>query len=193
MYTHCACEGKQWEKITIPYDKRKYPNPLIHESEVELKDYDGKVRQIILKGNGHEKPAFLITNDLALPAESIVADYSCRWHIETGISEAVKFFHINSLSSPILLKVHFDMVMTMIADTLYWRLAQNLRGFENCEANTIFRNFVHGQGVVGVRNGDITVTFPKRAHNPILRAVDWQHLPTSIPWLDGAKLTLAFG
>jgi transposase len=184
---------EQWTKITIPHEKRKYPNPLIHESDVELKDYAGKARQIILKGNGHEKPAFLITNDFESPAEVIVADYSCRWHVETGISEAVKFFHINALSSPILLKVHFDMVMTMIADTLYWRLAQNLRGFEKCDANTVFRSFVHGQGVVDVRNGEIKVTYPKRAHNPILRGVAWKHLPESIPWLDDAKLTLAFG
>jgi hypothetical protein len=71
---------------------------------VELKDYDDKARQIILKGNGHEKPAFLITYDFDSPAEAIVADYSCRWHIETGISEAVKFFrplmhHSHSLSN----------------------------------------------------------------------------------------------
>jgi hypothetical protein len=182
-----------WTKITIPHEKRKYPNPLIHESEVELNNYDGKARQIILKGNGHDKPAFLITNDFVSPAELLIADYSCRWHVETGISEAVKFFHINALSSPILLKVHFDMVMTMIADTLYWRLAQNLRGFEKCDANTIFRSFVHGQGVVDVYGNEITVTYPKRAHNPILRAVDWHYLPRSIPWLNGAKLSLMFG
>jgi transposase len=187
-----ASKFEPWTKITISHEKRKYPNPLIYESDVELKDYDGKVRQIILKGNGHEKPAFLITNDFESPAEIIVADYSCRWHIETGISEAVKFFNINALSSPILLKVHFDMIMTMIADTLYWRLAQSLRGFEKCDANTIFRSFVQGQGVVAIRNSEITVTFPKRAHNPILRSVAWQHLPRSIPWLDDARLNLVF-
>jgi len=182
-----------WTKITIPHEKRKYPNPFVHESAVELKDYNGNARQIILKGNGHEKPAFLITNDFDSPAEVLVSDYSCRWHIETGISEAVKFFHINALSSPILLKVHFDMVMTMIADTLYWRLAQNLRGFEKCDANTIFRSFVHGQGVVGVKGNEITVAFPKRAHNPVLRNVPWQRLPMDVPWLEDAKLTLVFG
>ena len=182
-----------WTKITIPHDKRKYPNPFIYESNIELKDYDGRARQIILKGNGHEKPAFLITNDFDSPAEAIVSDYSCRWHIETGISEAVKFFHINTLSSPILLKVHFDMVMTMIADTLYWRLAQNLRGFEKCDANTIFHSFVHGRGIVGVCGNEVTVTYPKRAHNPILRNAPWQHLPLDMPWLDNAKLKLVFG
>jgi hypothetical protein len=84
------------------------------------------------------------------------------------------------------------MAMTMVADTLYWRLAQNPRGFEKCDANTIFRGFVHGKGIVGVRGDEITGTYPKRAHNPILRAVDWEHLPRSMPWLDGAKLSLAF-
>jgi len=183
---------KTWTKITIPHEKRKYPNPFIHESDEELKDYDGKVRQIILKGNGHEKPAFLITNDFETPAEILVSDYSCRWHVETGISEAVKFFNVNALSSPILLKVHFDMAMTLIADTLYWRLAQNLRGFEKCDANTIFRNFVHGRGVVAVSGNGIKVAYPKRAHNPILRAVDWRHLPSNMPWLGNAELTLEF-
>jgi hypothetical protein len=151
------------------------------------------VRQIILKGNGREKPAFLVTNDFESPAEHLVSSYACRWHIETGISEAVKFFHINALSSPILLKVHFDMAMTMIADTLYWRLAQNLRGFEKCDANKIFRNFIQGRGAVSVRGNEITVTYPKRAHNPVLRNVAWQHLPKNIPWLDGTKLNLVFG
>jgi len=188
-----AAKIESWTKITIPHDKRKYPNPFIYESYVELKDYDGMARQIILKGNGHEKPAFLITNDFERPAELIVSDYSCRWHVETGISEAVKFFHINALSSPILLKVHFDMVMTMIADTLYWRLAQNLRGFEKCDANTIFRSFVHGRGIVSVCGNEVTITYPKRAHNPILRSVPWRHLPLDMPWLDDAKLKLVFG
>ena len=55
------------------------------------------------------------------------------------------------------------MVMTMIADTLYRRLAQNLRGYEKCDANTIFRNFVHGKGVIDVHNNEIIVTYPKRA------------------------------
>ena len=183
---------ESWTKISIPHEKRKYPNPFIHESYEELLGYDGIIRQIILKGNGHEKPAFLITNDFKSPAEILVSKYSCRWHVETGISEAVKFFNVNALSSPILLKVHFDMVMTMVADTLYWRLAQNLRGFEKCDANTIFRNFIHGKGYIDIHNSDIIVTYPKRSHNPILRAVNWQQTYGTIPWLEDVKLSFVF-
>jgi hypothetical protein len=181
-----------WERITIPHDKRKFPNPFVHESRVTLRDYEGELRQVVVKGNGHEKPAFLITNDFDLPVELVVGNYARRWRVENGIAEAVKFFHLNALSSPILIKVHFDVVMTMIADTLYTRLAQHLRGFENCDAPKLYRDFVKGKGSVEVKNGEITVTFPKRAHNPVLRAVDWHRLPHVLPWLGGAKLVLRF-
>jgi hypothetical protein len=38
----------------------------------------------------------------------MVGNYARRWRVENGIAEAVKFFHLNALSSPILVKVHFD-------------------------------------------------------------------------------------
>jgi hypothetical protein len=181
-----------WEKIHIPHDKRQYPNPFVHQSVISLHDYDGQLRQIILRGNGHERPAFLITNDLETPAELIVSDYARRWRVENVISEAVKFFNLNALSSPILVKVHFDVLMTMIADTLYSMLAKKLRGFEQCDAQTIYRHFVRGKAAVHIQNGTLQVSYPRRAHNPILRGVPWQRLPQSLSWLGGLKLNLDF-
>ena len=183
---------KPWEKIHIPHDKRKYPDPLIHQSFTTLKDYEGQLRQIILRGNGREEPAFLITNDLTAPAERIVSDYARRWRVENVISEAVKFFNLNTLSSPILVKVHFDILMTMIADTLYSMLAQKLRGFEQCDAQKIFRHFIRGKADVDITSSEVQVIYPRRAHNPILRDVPWHRLPQTISWLDGAKLNLKF-
>ncbi len=58
----------------------------------------------------------MISNDFDAPGELLVGNYTRRWREENGISEAVKFFHLNALSSPILIKVPFDIVMTMIAD-----------------------------------------------------------------------------
>jgi len=112
--------------------------------------------------------------------------------VENVISEAVKFFNLNALSSPILVKVHFDVVMTMIADTLYNMLAQKLRGFQDCDAPKIYRHFVKGKANITVKNEKLTVTYPRRAHNPILRAVPWHRLPKSISWLDSVNLDLKF-
>jgi len=181
-----------WKRIHIPHDKRMYPNPLVHDSTIQLEGYAGGIRQVVVRGNGHEKPAFLITNDFQAPTELVVGNYSRRWRVENGIAEAVKFFHLNALSSPILVKVHFDVVLTMIADTLYSMLAKRLRGFEDCDAPKLFRHFVEGHGTVRVKDGAVTVIYPRRAHNPILRAADWPRLPQALPGVAGATLNLVF-
>ena len=181
-----------WQHIHLDNTKRKYPNPQVHESIIRLRGYDGELRQIIVRGNGREKPTFIITNDFDTPKELVVGNYGRRWRIENGISEAVKFFNLNSLSSPILVKIHFDVTMTMIADTLYSMLARKLRGFENCDAPKLYRHFVRGKGIVAVDGNEITVTYPRRAHNPILRSVPWHQMPKSLPGLLGVKLFLRF-
>ena len=183
---------KSWKRIHITHAKRKYPNPLVHESFVTLRDYEGDLRQVIVRGTGREKPTFLVSNDFDSTLELLVGNYARRWRVENVISEAVKFFNLNALSSPILVKVHFDVVMTMIADTLYNMLAQKLRGFQDCDAPKIFRHFVKGKANITVKNGELTVTYPRRAHNPLLRAVPWHRLPKSISWLDSINLNLKF-
>jgi len=195
-----------WQRIHIPHEKRKYPHPEVHESVITLRSYEGMVRQVIVRGNGHEKPAFLITNDFDTPVELLVGNYARRWRIENGIAEAVKFFHLNALCSPIpggcsnflsgyctpRVKIHFDVALTMIADTLYSMLASKLRGFECCDAPKLYRNFIRGKGDIVIEKDTVTVTYPRRAHNPILRQVPWEHLPQQLPGLEGAHLILRF-
>lgn len=183
---------EHWQRIHIPHDKRKYPNPLVHESQIELRGYEGQLRQLIMRGNGHEKPAFIITNDSEVPVELVVGNYARRWRVENGIAEAVKFFHLNSLSSPILIKIHFDVILTAIADTLYTMLAKKLRGFEDCDAPKLFRHFVRTRATINVKRKEVIVTYPRHAHNPILRGVAWDKLPCNIPGCDNAKLILNF-
>jgi hypothetical protein len=181
-----------WKRIHIPHKKRKFPNPLVHVSPISLEDYEGQLRQVIIRGNGREKPAFLVTNDFDTPLELLVGTYARRWRVENVIAEAVKFFHLNAISSPILLKVHFDIVLTMIADTLYTMLARRLRGFEDCDASKLFRHFVRGKASMAVSGKEVSVSFPRRAHNPILRAVEWESLPSFLLAPSGAKLNLHF-
>jgi len=183
---------QDWQHIHIPHAKRKFPNPLVNESNIQLRGYDGSLRQVIMRGNGHEKPAFLISNDFDARLESLVGDYARRWRVENGIAEAVKFFHLNAMSSPILTKVHFDVALTMVADTLYTMLARKLRGFEDCDAPKLYRHFVQGKGVVRVEGSKVTVSFPRRAHNPILRSVPWNNLPATMLPLSGCTLALRF-
>jgi hypothetical protein len=181
-----------WKRIHIPHAKRKYQNPQVYESMVELTDYSGNLRQVVMRGHGRHRPTFLISNDMHSSVERIVGDYARRWRVENVISEAVKFFNLNALSSPILTKVHFDVIMTMVADTLYSMLAEKLRGFEHCDAPRVYRHFVKGKGQVNLRSDRLVVTFPRRAHNPILRNAPWHRLPQKVSWLDGVNLELKF-
>jgi transposase len=187
-----VAELDPWRKIEIPHAKRKHRHPLVHDSGIELKGYEGKIRQVVMRNHGREKPAFLITNDFDMPVELVAGNYARRWRVENGIAEAVKFFHLNALSSPILTKVHFDVAMTMIADTLYSMLAQKLRGFEDCDAPKLYRHFIRGKATVVVRDSIVKVTYPRRSHNPILRRVPWKKLPMTVPGLGGCKLELRF-
>ena len=56
-----------WRRIHIPHDKRKYPNPQVHESVIELRDYEGEVRQVIVRGNGKKRDVPNI-NNLTVPS-----------------------------------------------------------------------------------------------------------------------------
>jgi hypothetical protein len=181
-----------WKRIHISHAKRKYPNPQVHESMIELRHYQGNLRQVVVRGNGREKPAFVITNDFQMPLEQLVGNYARRWRVENGIAEAVKFFHLNALSSPIAIKVHFDIALTMIADTLYTMLAKKLRGFEDCDAPKLYRHFVRGKGIVEVQGKNVNIIYPKRAHNPILRQVPWENLPSQLLCQDGSRVVLNF-
>ncbi|MDP6179269.1 MAG: transposase [Desulfatiglandales bacterium] len=88
---------------------------IVHEAMISLRNYTGTLRQVVIRNNGRETPAFLVTNDFDMPLELIVGNYACRWRVEDVIAEAGKFFHLNALSSPILVKVRVDVLMTMIA------------------------------------------------------------------------------
>ena len=58
-----------------------------------------------MTGNGKQKPAVMLTNDFDLSVESIVRKYSRRWLVEKGIAEQIDFFHLNRLSSSMVIKV----------------------------------------------------------------------------------------
>jgi hypothetical protein len=106
------------------------------------------------------------------------------------VSRHFTFFPLSAILSPIQIKVDFDMSLTLIADNLYRRLHQALRGFENCDALSPCPHIAQGKGDVSVRRSEITVTYPRAVHNPTLRSAAWDRIPHEAPWLDGTKLTL---
>ena len=48
------------------------------------------------------------------------------------------------------------------------------------------------KGTIIVKDRIVNVIYPRRAHNPILRAVPWNDLPSTLPGLSRTKLELNF-
>lgn len=183
---------EKWKKITIDSPKRKFKCPRIYDENVMLEGY-GTIRQIIMKDNGREEPAFFITNDFIRRAQTLVQLYSKRWNVENSIEEAISFFNLNALSSPILIKIHFDVLLTMIADTLYYHLAQSLKGFEKCNAEKIFRHFIDMPATIKITGQEINIRYPLRAHSPVLRSAGLDKWAPAISWLGERKLNFIWG
>ena len=129
----------KWQKAYLPIPKRKHKAFLVYETEVVLEKCKTKLRQIIIKNHGRAEPTFVITNNFELPIKEALIVYAKRWHIENKLAELVSFFNLNALSSPLMIRIHLDILWTVIADTIYHRLAQDLPRFERERANSIFR------------------------------------------------------
>ena len=91
-----------------------------------------------------------------------------------------------------MVRIHFDILWTIIADTLYHRLAQDLRRFENNLAPTIFKKFIDMPGRVIYDGNKFLVKIRKRAHTPVLLEVEKLQVPVKIPWLNGKLLEIVW-
>ena len=77
----------------------------VFDEEIYMKGYGDTIRQISITGHGKIKPAIIITNDFEQKVEKLVRKYTKRWIVEKAISEQIDFFHLNLVSSSMVIKV----------------------------------------------------------------------------------------
>jgi transposase len=183
---------KDWKTVTLSIPKRNYQRVSVHENEVLLTGCKHPLRQIIVKDHGRNRPTFIITNNRELALDKCLETYAKRWHIENKLSELVSFFNLNALSSPLMIRIHFDILWTMIADTLYRRFARDLRRFEHQHAPSIFNRFINMPGRVTYKDGVFQIKIRKRAHTPILMGVQKLAHPFRVPWLNNLPLEIVW-
>lgn len=184
-------EITEWKSYRLGDEKRICKNPKVHERTAFIKDL-GEVREIIVTGNGREKPMLMITNDREISARDALIAYSRRWRIENSLAENVDFFNLNALSSPVVVKVDFDVAMTLFANTLYKYLASKLRYYEHSRAKTLFRSFVEGRAEITVSDDLVEVRVEKRGRNPMLMELAEAYPDVSVPWWGGRHLAFQF-
>jgi len=127
-----------------------------------------------------------------LRVEKILEVYAKRWHGENKLSELITFFNINALSSPLMIRIQFDIFWTTVADTLYHIFAQDLRRFESHLAPSIFRKFINIPGRVIYDGEKFLIKIRKRAHTPILKEVKILTKSFCVPWLNNKPVEIVW-
>ncbi len=167
---------------------RKYRYPRVYEQKA--RPLDRAFRQFFITDLGHDQPTILLTNDTRSTAKSIIARYAKRMLIENALADAVRFFHIDALSSSVGLKVDFDMALLVLASGLYRLMARRMRGYDDAQARQIFRDLIDMPADVAITENEIRVRFHRRAHLPIVLASGLFDKPVDVPWWNGRPLRL---
>ena len=183
-----------WRRIELRNVARRYRNPRIHDSKINLPGYDGLIRQIAVRDLGHEEPTLLLTNQMSRSAATLLDRYARRMVIENAIADGIDFFHVDALTSAVAIKVDFDLQLTIMASTLYRLLGADIGvPYDTAKTRRIFRDFVDATAQIYIDKHEISVHFQKRAHNPLLRSAGFEDAPVFVPWLGGKKLQIILG
>jgi hypothetical protein len=177
-----------WRTVDLDVPNRKYRSPQVYEQKVCLRKRP--YRQFFIKDLGHDQPTILLTNDRKSPIRHLILRYAKRMLIENALADAVRFFHIDALSSSVGLKVDFDMALLVLASGLYRIMAGRMRGYGDAQARQIFRDLIDMPADIVITDHEVTVRFHRRAHLPIVLASGLIDKPVPVPWWGGLPLRL---
>ena len=178
-----------WRRVTLEVPARKYKTPRVFEQPVALAG--ATFRQLFVMDLGHEEATILLTNDRHTTPAKLITRYAQRMLIENALSDAVRFFHMDALSSAVGLKVDFDMALLVIASGLYRLLARRMRGYADAQARHIFRDLIDMPADVSISERAVHVHFHRRAHLPIIIASGLLSSPTKVPWWHNHTLRMS--
>jgi hypothetical protein len=177
-----------WRTVELDVPTRAYRTPRVFEQPVQLA---GRTfRQLYILDLGHEEPTILLTNDRRTAPAPLITRYAQRMLIENALADAVRFFHLDALSSAVGLKVDFDMALLVLASGLYRLLARTMRGYRDAQARQIFRDLIAMPATVTVAPSEVVVQFHRRAHLPIILASGRLDTPVRVPWWNNAPLRM---
>jgi len=177
-----------WRTVNLDVSSRKHRTPRVYEQKARPHKRD--FRQFFITDLGHDEPTILLTNDAKSTTKTIITRHAKRMLIENALADAVRFFHIDALSSSVGFKVDFDMALLVLASCLYRMMARRMRGYDDAQARQIFRDLIDMPADVAITENEIRVRFHRRAHLPIVLASGLIDKPVTVPWWNGRRLRL---
>ena len=160
--------SSSWKKVRVTMANGKGRNLKVNDEKIFLKDYGSEIRQIAITGHGKIKPALLITNDFDRPCDELIRKYTRRWLVEKSISEQIEFFHLNRVSSSMVIKVDFDLTMSILAHNILRLFAMDLPGYSHLSDYTLYKKFLSMTGSAQIGSDQIIAKMKKKRHLPLL-------------------------
>jgi hypothetical protein len=183
-----------WRRVELEGVSRLYRMPRVLDEQVQFKDYEGPIRQLLITELGHEEPTVLLTNQLRRSAAKLIGRYARRMLIENQIEDGIDFFHMDALSSAVALHITCDLQLTLMASSLYRLLGARIgHGYEVAKSRHLFRDFIDATATIRLSEREVVVRFQRRAHNPLLLAAGFAETDVAIPWLGKKRLRIELG
>lgn len=179
-----------WKKVRVAMANGKGRNLRVNDEKIFLKDYGSEIRQVAITGHGKIKPALLITNDFDMPCDKLIRKYTRRWLVEKSISEQIEFFHFNRVSSSMVIKVDFDLTMSILAHNILRLFAMDLTGYSHNSDYTLYKKFLSMTGNVQIESDQITVSMKKKRNLPLLLTTMDKFKTTKIKFFQNHKLSI---
>ena len=183
-----AIPDNKWSRIKVKRANGKSRTVTAYEEITAIKSYKGEIRQIFIKDNGKIKPAIIITNEMNMSLADLLQKYAQRWLVEKELAEQIDFFHLNRNSSGIVVKVDFDLTMTILAHNIYRLFALDFSGHTHCDAQIIFDKFISVQGSVDFHSDTFFVMLKKKRALPLLLENMSAFGAVACPWLHGCNI-----
>jgi len=184
-----ALPDSAWTQITLNR-RGPYTKPEVHEQDVTVRGCPTPLRQIAVRGLGHEHPTLILTNDRDQAAKKLVGRYAKRMAIEQRLAESIRSFHLDALSSAVALNVDLDTTLTVWAAAAYDHLRQRLPGYQTATPDTLWRRFISTAGELTISPDEITCRLNRRTYSPVMRTAELPDL--QIPWWDNRPLRFQF-
>ena len=182
-------DPKAFKTVALDRDGN-YRKPQVLDETVRLSDYPHPIRQLVVKGLGRETPTVLITNHTTATPKYLIERYARRMTIEQRLAEAIRAFHLDSLSSAVPLNIDLDVVLSVLASAICAALRQRLPGYHTATPDTLQRRFLQTSGEILKTDDTITARLDRRAYSPVLRSADLPN--TTVPWWGGRRLHLDY-
>ncbi|MCP4160873.1 MAG: transposase [Deltaproteobacteria bacterium] len=180
--------AKERKAIRVEMAGNKKRSLKVLDEQVYLKGYDGVIRQICITGHGKIKPAIIITNDFDLPVEQIVRKYSKRWIVEKAISEQIDFFHLNLVSSSMVIKVDFDLTMSILTHNLFRLFALDLERYSHLSDQSLFDKFLLNSADVEIESNKIKVNLKKKRNLPAILEATEKYSSNNYQWINNLNV-----